>query len=78
MRTKEHYEKLLDGNPNADVGFTIAAQAVYAARHGVYPGLNADETNEEWRTIALRLKLKYGENMSAEAVSTEMESSVEI
>jgi hypothetical protein len=74
MRTKKHYENLLDRNPNASVGFTLAAQAVYAARHGNYPGPNeSDGTDiDEWRTIARNLKQKYGESLTVDEVRHEM------
>ena len=43
MRTKKHYENLLNQNPNTTVGFTLAAQAVYAAKNGNYPGPNESD-----------------------------------
>jgi hypothetical protein len=34
MRNAQHFYRLLDQNPDASVGFTLAASAVYAARYG--------------------------------------------
>ncbi len=74
MRTKKHYEKLLADNPNATVGFTLAAQAVYAAKHGDYPGPNESDGTDikDWREIARDLKQKYGENLTVAEVRLEM------
>jgi hypothetical protein len=71
MRTKKHYEALLTQNPNTSIGFTLAADMIYAARHG---SIFRSEVHggEEWRNIALMLKRKYGENLSVEQVRHEM------
>ncbi len=71
MRTKKHYEDILKNNPNADVGFTLAADMVYAARHGLIdtPNVHGDE---EWKSIAINLKRKYGETLTADQVRHEM------
>ena len=72
MRTKKHYEAMLDRNPNTSIGFTLAAQAVYAAANGVFDQ-NAENHNvEEYQGIALTLKQKYGENLDADEVRREM------
>lgn len=71
MRTKKHYEDSLDKNPNASVGFTLAADMVYAARHDVIHRAEA-HGGDEWRTIALNLKSKYGENLTVDEVRHEM------
>lgn len=70
MRTKKHYEEMLDKNPNASIGFTLAADMVYSAVHGTC-GV-ADHIEQNWRDIARSLKSKYGENMSVNEVRTEM------
>jgi hypothetical protein len=79
MRTKKHYENMLTQNPNISIGFSLAAQAVYAAKYGNYPGPNeSDGTNiAEWKTIARELKSKYGENLTVEQVREEMAAVVE-
>mgnify|MGYP000964836166 CR=1 FL=1 len=79
MRTKKHYENLLNQNPNTTVGFSLAAQAVYAAKNGNYPGPNESDGTDvsEWKTIACELKSKYGENLTVEQVREEMAAVVE-
>ena len=72
MRNKKHYENLLASNPNASVGFTLAAQAVYAAKYGQY--ITGDTGREEYRNIARCLKQKYGEVLSTDEVRLEMEA----
>lgn len=71
-RTLAHYKKLLSSNPNATVGFTLAAQAVYASRHGEFNANSDDHNDEAYRGIARDLKHKYGENLTREQVETEM------
>ena len=68
MRTKDHYMKLLSGNPNATVGFSLAAQAVYSSRFGVF-----EKSDDEYRQIASNLKAKYGENLTVNEVISEMQ-----
>lgn len=74
MRDANHYRRLLDENPNAQVGFTLAASAVYAARYGSCEA--ADHGTDEWREIARDLKARYGENLDADEVRSEMGISV--
>ncbi len=76
VRAKQHYLDLLARNPNATIGFALAAQAVYAARHGSFDGPNeSDGTNmDEFRAIARSLKQKYGENLTREQVEAEMQA----
>ena len=70
MRDAAHYIRLLDQNPSAQVGFSLAAAAVYAARYGSCEA--TDHGTEEWRAIARDLKSRYGENLDAEQVRQEM------
>lgn len=72
QRTKQHYIDLLDKNPNATIGFTLAAQAVYAARNGVFDANAEDHNYEAFRAIARGLKMKYGENLTVEQVRSEI------
>lgn len=72
MRDARHYYRLLDQNPSASVGFTLAAAAVYAARYGVCEP--AQHGTDEWRQIALKLKSDYGENLSTDEVRAEMKA----
>lgn len=64
---------MLSENPNASIGFSLAADMVYAARHDV---INRSGTHggHEWRAIALNLKSKYGENLTVDEVRTEMDN----
>ena len=71
MRTKKHYENLLSNNPNTTIGFTLAADMVFAARHEIIHRAEAHGT-DEWRTIARNLKSKYGENLTVDDVRHEM------
>lgn len=72
QRDKQHYENLLAKNPNATIGFTLAAQAVYAARNGVFDANAEGHNYEAFRAIARGLKMKYGENLTIEQVRNEM------
>ena len=71
MRTKKHYEKMLASTPMASIGYTLAADVVFAARHDIINRAEAHET-DEWRMIATNLKRKYGENLTADQVRHEM------
>lgn len=79
MRTKKHYENLFNQNPNTSVGFTLAAQAVYAAKNGNYPGPNESDGTDvsACKSIARELKSKYGENLTVEQVREEMAAVIE-
>jgi hypothetical protein len=70
MRDANHYRQLLDQNPSAQVGFSLAASAVYAARYGSCEA--QDHGTDEWREIAHDLKSRYGENLDASDVRSEM------
>jgi len=72
MRTKQHYENLFAKNANATIGFTLAAQAVYAARNGVFDANAENHNYEAFRAIARMLKMRYGENLTVEQVRNEM------
>lgn len=70
MRTKQHYNEILEKNSTTRIGFTLAADMVYAARHDV---INRSEahTGDEWRSIARMLKQKYGESLTVNEVRQE-------
>ncbi|MCI0549435.1 MAG: hypothetical protein L0287_00625 [Anaerolineae bacterium] len=70
MRNEQHYRRILEQNPNASVGFTLAASMVYATRYGVCEAEH--HGTDEWLEIARRLKSQYGENLSVDEVSDEM------
>lgn len=51
MRTKKHYEDMLRKNPNASIGFTLAADMVFTAHHEIIHRME-DRGGAEWRGIA--------------------------
>ena len=70
MRTKNHYEKMLSENPNTSIGFTLAADMVYAAINDTCDV--ADHIEQGWRDIARKLKSKYGDSLNVDEVRREM------
>lgn len=70
MRNAKHFHDMLERNPNASVGFTLAASAIYAARYGECE--TEHHSTEEWKTIARDLKSRYGEQLDANEVRAEM------
>ena len=71
MRTRKHYESMLESNPGTTWGLSLAAQAVYAAKNGVFDrNTNFDE--DYYRKTYLRLQKKYGEVLNPEEVRNEM------
>lgn len=72
MRDARHYYRLLDQNPSAQVGFTLAAAAVYAARYGFCEA--EQHSTEEWKRIARNLKADYGETLTTDEVRAEMKT----
>ena len=71
MRNEQHYRRMLEQNPNAGVGFTLAAAMIYAARYGVCEPEH--HTTDEFETLARRLKSEYGENLTVDECSAEMD-----
>jgi hypothetical protein len=61
-RDKAHFLKMLDDNPNATIGVTLAAKMV-ASPHG---------ENADVRSITRELKRQYGETLTPEEVRAEM------
>lgn len=70
MRNATHYRNLLDRNPSAGVGFSLAAAAVYAARFGFCEA--EQHATDEFRDIARDLRTRYGENLTTYEVRREM------
>lgn len=71
-RDAEQFRRLFASNPNASIGFSLAARAVYAARFGF-----ADDPDPAaFGEIARRLKTKFGEEMGASEVLAEMDAAV--
>ena len=71
MRTKEHYEYMLDQNPKTGIGFSLAADMVFSGRRGRINRAE-DHGSDTWRQIAKDLKDKYGEVLTVADVRTEM------
>lgn len=72
MRTAAHYHKLFQGNPGSTVGLSLAAQAVYASRHGSFDHTSPDYNEEIYRDIYLDFKTRYGETLSSTEALQEM------
>lgn len=72
MRTEQYFRQMIEHNPGASIGFTLAAAMVYAARFGFCEA--EQRATDEWKEIARRLKSDYGENLSADEVTSEMDA----
>ena len=70
MRTANHYRDLLDRNPSAGVGFSLAAAAVYAAKFGMCEA--EQHGTDQFKDIARDLRARYGENLTTDEVRREM------
>ena len=73
MRTREHYENMLKDNPGTTWGLSLAAQAVYAAKKGMFNRNADDYDHEAYRATYLRLQDKYGEMLNPDDVRSEMD-----
>lgn len=71
MRDEQHYRRMLEANPGAGVGFTLAAAMIYAARYGACEA--EQHGTEEFKTIARRLRTDYGESLDVDNVTAEMD-----
>ena len=70
MRTRKHYVNLLESNPGTTWGLSLAAQAVYAAKTGMFDrNHNFDEGY--YRKTYLRLQAQYGEALNPAEVRDE-------
>ncbi len=72
MRNVQHYRKMLEQNAEADIGFTLAARMVYAAYYGI---CEDEHCTDEWKAIARKLKSNYGETLTVQEASSEMDRS---
>lgn len=70
-RTKSHYRKLITDNPTTAFGLSLAAQAVYASRHGAFDSNDQDEAS--YREIYLDLKQRHGDALRSAELSAEMD-----
>ncbi len=68
----EYYRNLIGRAAGATIGFAFATNSVYAAKFGLCEAENLE--NEEWLSIAARLKETYGNYLSADQVLAEMKS----
>jgi len=69
MRDVEHYRRMLNRNPDATVGTSLAAAAVYASRYGTCEA--EDRDSDAWRAIFLDLRARYGDTLTASEVERE-------
>lgn len=76
MRNKKHYQDMFDRNPDATVGFSLAASAVYAARYGVCE--DEHRGTEEHAAIARALRTKYGDEITIAEVTRAMTATAAI
>ena len=72
MRDTNHYKELIERNPNATFGITLAADAVFAGRYGFYSEVHNHHRDVRWTTIARYLRDEYGESLSGDDVLREM------
>lgn len=72
MRTRKHYETMLENNPDTTWGLSLATKAVYAAKHGIFDHNASAYIHDEYRAIYLRLQKKYGEALNPDDVRNEM------
>ena len=78
MRDKAHYLDMLDRNPTATVGVSLAVKMVYAAT--VEPPQTDREERDDrgtMRRIWETLHAKYGETLTAEQARHEMTTMTE-
>ena len=75
MRDEQHYHNMLEANPNANIGFSLAARMIYAARWGVCENENVGDT--KWHNIVAALRMKYG-NEKSEFGHSEVELELEL
>lgn len=71
MRDAAHYRRMMMENPDASVGVSLAAAAVYSARYGA---CEASDRTDEYREIVRTLKRAYGETMDAQTVLEAMDA----
>jgi hypothetical protein len=74
MKRDEHfYRTMMSHESDAEVGISLAASAVYAAKYGACEP--ADRTRVEYKILLRTLREKYkGRNLSASETITEMDA----
>lgn len=70
MRTFSHYKQMLQTNPTASIGATLAAAMIYAQRHGSYD--IETRNNDEYRAIVVDLKNEYGKQISNSEIKAKL------
>lgn len=73
MRTRKHYENMIESNPGSTWGLSLATKAVYAAKTGIFDHNAPDYDHAAYRAIYLRLQKKYGETLNPDDVRNEMD-----
>ncbi len=73
MKDRAHYIDMLDRNPDATVGASLAAKMIVAAKTVVPAGsLPNRDTDEAERAVTRRLLRKYGETLTNAQVRAEI------
>ena len=67
MRDAAHYRRMFGDNPDAQIGFTLAARAILAAR-----GLIEVGASDAWRDAAHAMRARHGDDVPASVVLDEM------
>lgn len=68
------YRKMIEDNPQATFGLSMAASAVYESRHGMCE--DDHRCTEEWREIAGELRDRYGDVLTYREVRQELKHSI--
>ena len=72
-RDEQFYRNMMSHESGTEIGISIAASAVYAAKYGACEP--ADKTRIEYKQLLRKLREKYkGKNLSASETITEMDS----
>ena len=72
-RDEQFYRNMMSHESSTEIGISIAASAVYAAKYGACEP--ADKTRLEYKQLLRKLREKYkGKNLSASETITEMDS----
>jgi hypothetical protein len=72
MRDRAHYIDMLDRNPGATVGVTLAAKAILASCGWLQERWSPDSGAEQGK-ISRELRKLYGDTMTPDEVRTEMD-----
>lgn len=71
-RTAEHYRRLFSQLRDTEIGYALAANGAYAARHGVCEAEHRHTS--EWAALALDIRLRRSDHLSAAEALAEMDA----